>query len=176
MPLRVDFHCHVIFTCVYKHVTFNLVNKIEARYKLLSIFFFNVERGSNFTFTCDLSNIASILFANVNFTHVRDNGNPPLISFSKESLLKKMLLLQHAAYSQYLSYKLSRVIFTYVHIRKQIVTLVERGSTFSFTRDLPYNASISYARIKVTRPRFFFGGRDTILLWTSLVSPPLLLS
>ena len=54
-------------------------------------------------------------------------------------------------YSPYLSY-MDRfphlVIFTYVHIRKPIVTLVERGSTFSFTRGLPYNASILYARIK----------------------------
>ena len=161
MPLRVDFHCHVIFTCVYKHVTFNLVNKIEARYKLLSIFCFNVERGSNFTFTCDLSNIASILFANVNFTHIRDNGNPPLISFNKESLLKRCCYYSTPPIAR--TYRtrigfLYRVIFTYVHIRKQIVTLVERGSTFSFTRDLPYNASISYARIKVTRPSFFLGG------------------
>ena len=39
IPLRVDFHCRVIFTCVYKHANFNLVNKIEARYKLLSFFF-----------------------------------------------------------------------------------------------------------------------------------------
>ena len=39
-----------------------------------------VERDSIFTLTCDLSYIASILFANVNFTHVRmdklrDSGN-----------------------------------------------------------------------------------------------------
>ena len=88
MPIRVDFHCRLIFKCVYKHVNFNLVNKIEARYKVLN-FFFTVERGSNFTFSCGLSNIASILFANINFTHVRDNGNPPSISFNKESLLKR---------------------------------------------------------------------------------------
>ena len=30
-----------------------------------------VERGSTFTLTCELSYIASILFANVNFTHIR---------------------------------------------------------------------------------------------------------
>ena len=164
MPLRVDFHCHVIFTCVYKHVNFNLVNKIEARYKVLS-FFFTVERGSNFTFSCDLSNIASILFANVNFTHVRDNGNPPLISFSKESLLKRCCYSSTPPIARTNPIRMGflyHVTFTYVHIRKQIITLVERGSTFSFTRDLPYNASISYARIKVTRPSFF--GGDTILL------------
>ena len=151
MPLRVDFHCRLIFTCVYKHVNFNLVNKIEARYKMLSSFFFKVERGSNFTFTCDLSNIASILFANVNFTHVSDNGNPPLISFNKESLLKRCCYSSTPPIARTYPIRMGflyRVIFTYVHIRKQIVTLVERGSTFSFTRDLPYNASILYARIK----------------------------
>ena len=64
MSLRVDFHCNV---------NFYLVNKIEARYKVLSFFLkkHEVDRGSNFTFTCDLSNIASISFASVNFTHVR---------------------------------------------------------------------------------------------------------
>ena len=31
LPLRVDFHCRVIFPCVYTHVNFNDVNKIEAR-------------------------------------------------------------------------------------------------------------------------------------------------
>ena len=41
-----------------------------------------VKRGSNFTLTSDLSCIASILFANVNFTHVRTEklrytGNQP---------------------------------------------------------------------------------------------------
>ena len=60
------------FTCVYTHVIFNHVNKVEARY----------ERGSTFTLTCDLSFIASFLFANVNCIYVRtqtlrDSGNPP---------------------------------------------------------------------------------------------------
>ena len=41
-----------------------------------------VERDSTFMLTCDLSYIASILSANVNFTHVRmeklrDSGNQP---------------------------------------------------------------------------------------------------
>ena len=41
-----------------------------------------VERGSAFTLTSDLSRIASILFSNVNFTHVRtyklrNTGNQP---------------------------------------------------------------------------------------------------
>ena len=31
--LRVDFHCRVIFTCVYTQGNFNHLNKIEARYK-----------------------------------------------------------------------------------------------------------------------------------------------
>ena len=35
--LRVEFYCGVTFTCVYTHVNFNHVNKIEARYKELSI-------------------------------------------------------------------------------------------------------------------------------------------
>ena len=40
------------------------------------------ERDSTYTLTCDLSYTASILFANVNFTHVRmeklsDSGNQP---------------------------------------------------------------------------------------------------
>ena len=149
MPIRVDFHCRLIFKCVYKHVNFNLVNKIEARYKVLS-FFFTVERGSNFTFSCDLSNIASILTANINFRHVRDNGNPPSISFNKESLLKRCCYYSTPPIAR--TYRtrigfLYRVIFTYVHIRKQIVTLVERGSTFSFTCDLPYNASILFTRV-----------------------------
>ena len=150
MPIRVDFHCRLIFKCVYKHVNFNLVNKIEARYKVLS-FFFTVERGSNFTFSCDLSNIASFLFANVNFTHIRDNGNPPLISFNKESLLKRCCYSSTPPIARTYPIRMGflyRVIFTYVHIRKQIFTLVKRGSTFSFTRDLPYNTSILYARIK----------------------------
>ena len=113
-------------------------------------FFFKVERGSNFTFTCDLSNIASILSANVNFTHVSDNGNPPLISFNKESLLKRCCYYSTppiaCTYPIRMDF-LYRVIFTYVHIRKQIVTLVERGSTFSFTCDLPYNTSILFTRV-----------------------------
>ena len=51
------------------HVNFNHVNKIEARYKVLRL---NVKLSEVATFklTCDLSYIAPILFANVNFTHV----------------------------------------------------------------------------------------------------------
>ena len=56
---------------------------MEARYKLIVQIKREVEWGSTFTFTRDLSYIASILFANVNFTYVRtlklrDGGNPPL--------------------------------------------------------------------------------------------------
>ena len=32
--LRVDFHCRVIFICLYTHVNFTCVNKIEERYEL----------------------------------------------------------------------------------------------------------------------------------------------
>ena len=52
--LRVDFHCRVIFTCVYTHVKMR-----------------EVERGSPFTLTRDLVHIASLVFANVNLTHVQ---------------------------------------------------------------------------------------------------------
>ena len=51
--LRVDFHCRVIFTCVYTHVKMR-----------------EVERGSPFTLTRDLVHIASLVFANVNLTPV----------------------------------------------------------------------------------------------------------
>ena len=66
--------------CTLRQVNFNHVNKIEARYKLLRL---NVKLSDILLLrTCDLSDIASILFANVNFTHVgteklRDSGNQP---------------------------------------------------------------------------------------------------
>ena len=66
------------------HVNFNHVNKI-ARGKIKSAELKREsERGSTFTLTSDISCIASILFANVNFTHVRtlklrDTGNQPLV-------------------------------------------------------------------------------------------------
>ena len=44
------------FTCVYTHVNFNHVNKVETRYKALSL---------------KVKYIASILFGNIIFTHVR---------------------------------------------------------------------------------------------------------
>ena len=44
----------VIFKCVYTHVTFTRLNKIETRYKNV------VERGLVFTFTRDLPYIASL--------------------------------------------------------------------------------------------------------------------
>ena len=52
-----------------------------------------VKRGSTFRLTSDLSCIASILFANVNFTHVRtlklrDTGNQPLGLFSITFMLQ----------------------------------------------------------------------------------------
>ena len=118
MPIRVDFHCRLIFKCVYKHVNFNLVNKIEARYKVLN-FFFTVERGSNFTFSCDLSNIASILFANINFTHVRDNGNPPSISFNKESLLKRCCYSSTPPIARTYRTRIGFLYFIYARIKRQ---------------------------------------------------------
>ena len=66
--------------CTLTQVNFNHVNKIEARYKLLRL----NEKLSDILLlrTCDLSYIASVLFAKVNFTHVRmeklrDSGNQP---------------------------------------------------------------------------------------------------
>ena len=52
------------------HVNFNHVNKIEARNKVLRL---NGKLSVLllFTLTCDLPYIASILFADVNFTHER---------------------------------------------------------------------------------------------------------
>ena len=51
------------------HINFNHVNKIETRLKNAELKR-EVERGSTFTLTSDLSCIAYILFANVNFTYV----------------------------------------------------------------------------------------------------------
>ena len=95
--LRVDFHCRVILMCLYTHVNFTRVNKIEARYEVLRL---NVKltkvqllclRGKTFhSFTLPQERIkglyplliASILNANINFTNVRTqklrgSGNPP---------------------------------------------------------------------------------------------------
>ena len=51
-------------------VNFNHLNKIEASYKVLRL---NVKLSEVQLLppTCDVSNIACIFFANVNFTHVR---------------------------------------------------------------------------------------------------------
>ena len=95
--LRVDFHCRVILMCLYTHVNFTRVNKIEARYEVLRL---NVKLtkvqllcllGKTFhSFTLPQERIkglyplliASILNANINFTNVRTqklrgSGNPP---------------------------------------------------------------------------------------------------
>ena len=54
------------------HVNFSHVNKIVARGKIKRAELKREsERGSTFPLTSDLSCIASISFANVNFTHVR---------------------------------------------------------------------------------------------------------
>ena len=57
------------------HVNFNHVNKTEVRYKVLRL---NVKLSDFLLLrlhncSCDLSYIASILFANVNFTYARKN-------------------------------------------------------------------------------------------------------
>ena len=69
--------------CTRTYTGFTRVNYMDARYKLSVELKREVEWGSTFTFTRYLSYIASILFAKVNFTHVRtlklrDRGNPPL--------------------------------------------------------------------------------------------------
>ena len=74
-PLTSIFH-------VRKHVYFTRVYKIEATYEVWRVNI-KVERGAVFTFTRDLSYIASILFTHVNFTRertkkLRDSGNPAL--------------------------------------------------------------------------------------------------
>ena len=58
------------FTCVYTHVIFNHVNKVEARYEALSLKV-KLSEVQLYPNTCDLSFIASFLFANVNFMYVR---------------------------------------------------------------------------------------------------------
>ena len=68
--LGVDFHCRVIFTYAYTHVEFTRVIKMRQSYRVLSLKV-KLSKGSTFTFMCDLSYIASISFANVNFTHAR---------------------------------------------------------------------------------------------------------
>ena len=55
--------------CVYVHVNFTRVNRIDAIQDIKSELKREVKRGSTFTFTCDLSYFASILFANINFAH-----------------------------------------------------------------------------------------------------------
>ena len=37
VSFRMDSHCRVLFTCVYTHANFTRVNKIEARYRVLSL-------------------------------------------------------------------------------------------------------------------------------------------
>ena len=63
--VRVDFWLRTL-----THVNFNHVNKREARYK---VFRLNVKLTEVLLLRlkCDLSYIASVLFANVNFTNVR---------------------------------------------------------------------------------------------------------
>ena len=65
-----------------------------------------------------------------------------------------MLLLQHTPYSLYLSYKDGFPLSRNFHVRTYTQTnCYARWARFYvfvyvFTRDLPYNASILYARIK----------------------------
>ena len=81
---------------VRKHVYFTRVYKIEATYEVSRVDI-KVERGAVFTFTRDLSYIASILFTHVNFTRecakkLRDIGNPP--SRSKCTFTRDLLYLR----------------------------------------------------------------------------------
>ena len=67
--LRVDFHCRVIFKCVYTNVNLNYVNKREARYKVLSL---NVKLSEVeiLRLRATFHALPLFCFANVNFTHV----------------------------------------------------------------------------------------------------------
>ena len=40
-----------------------------------------------------------------------------------------------------------------MHERPRVDVKVERGSTFTFTRDLPYIASVIFTRVKITCAR-----------------------
>ena len=70
ISLRVDFHCRVIFTCVYTNVNLNYVNRREAKYKVLSI---NVKLSEVqiLRLRATFHALPLFYFANVNFTHVR---------------------------------------------------------------------------------------------------------
>ena len=70
LSFRVDFHCRVVFTCVNMDVSFTRVNKIETRYEVLRLIM-KLSEVRLFIFTRYLSYIHSLLFENVNFTHVR---------------------------------------------------------------------------------------------------------
>ena len=83
-------------------------------------------------------------------THVKitRQWKSTLISFNKGSLLKRCCYSSTPPIARTDSIRIDflyRVIFTCVPW--QIFTLVERGSTFSFTRDLLYIASILYTRV-----------------------------
>ena len=75
------FHFRATFTCVCTHEIFTRLSKIEAGYKLLSLYVKSSEvQLLRLRATIqDHSSIASILSEKVNFTQARDNGNPPLV-------------------------------------------------------------------------------------------------
>ena len=72
-----DFHCREFFTST--HVNFTRVNNIEALYKVSN-------EKATFTFACDLSHIASILFTYAKFTCVRKKNHVTVEIHSKREL------------------------------------------------------------------------------------------
>lgn len=75
------FHFRITFTRVCTHEIFTRVNKIEAGYKVLSLYV-KLSEVQLLRLRATIqkhSSIVSILFEKVNFTHARDNGDPPLV-------------------------------------------------------------------------------------------------
>ena len=87
-PLPSEIEKKEVKFSVLNNLYLTLVSAISDQRRLIKIksaeLKREVERGSTFTLTSDPSCIASILFANINFTHVRtqklrDSGNQPLV-------------------------------------------------------------------------------------------------
>lgn len=79
--LRVDFHCCIIFRAYARKVNFTCAILIEANCGMSSVDV-KIEPRATFTFTCDLSYIASVILTRVKFTCVleeklHDIRNPP---------------------------------------------------------------------------------------------------
>ena len=90
VALWVDFHWRVFRLRTLTHVNFNHVNNHRRKIKSAELKR-EVKRGSTVTLTSDLSCIASILFTNLNFTHIRkkklrrDTGNQSYLSSHERS-------------------------------------------------------------------------------------------